>query len=97
MGGRFAGEVAAEAIKAGDYSKKFLKKYAKMVDDEMGHDMEKYSKVCDYLWTLSDEELNSIAHAFQGMEFSKISTTELVKALIKVQPKAALKLGKLFL
>lgn len=97
MGGRFAGEVAAEAIKAGDYSKKFLKKYAKMVDDEMGHDMEKYSKVCDYLWTLSDEELNSIAHAFQGMEFNKISTTELVKALIKVQPKAALKLGKLFL
>ena len=97
MGGRFAGEVAAEAIKAGDYSKKFLKKKEKMVDDEMGHDMEKYSKVCDYLWTLSDEELNSIAHAFQGMEFSKISTTELVKALIKVQPKAALKLGKLFL
>ncbi|MBQ6813211.1 MAG: NAD(P)/FAD-dependent oxidoreductase [Methanobrevibacter sp.] len=95
-GGRFAGEVAAEAIKAGDYSKEFLKKYEDLVEEEMGHDMRKYAKVCDYLWTLSDEELDSIAHAFKGMEFAKISTTELVKALIKVQPKAALKLRKLF-
>ena len=63
----------------------------------MGHDMDKYAKVCDYLWSLSDEELNSIAHAFQDMEFTKVSTTELVKAVIKVQPKAALKLGKMFL
>ena len=63
----------------------------------MGDDMQKYTKVCDYLWTLDDDDLNSIAHAFQDMEFTKISTTELVKAVIKVQPKAALKLGKLFL
>ena len=97
MGGRFAGEVAAEAIKAGDCSKKFLKKYEDLVKDDMGADMQKYTKVCDYLWTLDDDDLNSIAHAFQDMEFTKISTTELVKAVIKVQPKAALKLGKLFL
>lgn len=95
-GGMLAGKVAAEAIKANDCSKKFLKKYDQLVKDEMGHDMDKYGKVCDYLWTLSDEELNSIAEAFQDMEFTRISTTELVKALIKISPKAALKLRKLF-
>ncbi len=96
-GGKYAGQVAAEAIKAGDCSKEFLKKYDQLVRDDMGHDMDKYSKACDYLWTLDDDELNSIAHAFQGMEFTTLGTTELVKALIKVQPKAALKLRKLFL
>ena len=96
-GGKLAGQVAAEAIKAGNCSKEFLKKYEELVDDAMGHDMDKYSKACDYLWSLDDDDLNSIAHAFRGMEFTTLGTTELVKALIKVQPKAALKLRKLFL
>ena len=96
-GGKLAGQTAAEAIAAGDCSKKFLKKYADLVDEAMGHDMDKYSKACDYLWSLNDEDLNSIAKAFQDIEFETLGTTELVKALIKVQPSAALKLRKLFL
>lgn len=96
-GGKLAGQVAAEAIKEGDCSKEFLKKYADLVDEAMGHDMDKYSKACDYLWSLDDDDLNSIAKAFQDIEFETLGTTELVKALIKVQPKAALKLRKLFL
>ena len=43
---------------------------------------------------LSDDELDSIAHAFQGESFDKISTTEIVQKLVKVSPKALLKLGK---
>ena len=43
---------------------------------------------------LSVEELDSIAHAFEGESFEKISTTEIVKKLIKISPKALLKLGK---
>ena len=96
-GGKLAGQTAAEAIAAGDCSKEFLKKYADLVDEAMGHDMDKYSKACDYLWSLNDDDLNSIAKAFQDIEFETLGTTELVKALIKVQPSAALKLRKLFL
>ena len=95
-GGMYAGQVAAEAIKAGDLSKKFLKEYEKRVKDDMGHDMEKYGKAADYLLELSDDELNDIAHAFQDVEFTKISTTQIVKALVKISPKAALKLRKFF-
>ncbi|MDD4594927.1 MAG: NAD(P)/FAD-dependent oxidoreductase, partial [Methanobacteriaceae archaeon] len=52
--------------------------------------------VKDYLLSLNDKELNSVANAFQDIEFEKANTEELVKNLIKVSPKAVLKLGKLF-
>ena len=92
-GGMCAGQVAAQAIKE-DCSKKFLKQYDEMAHEELDHEIKRYKKVQEYLLTLSDEELDSIAHAFQGESFDKISTTEIVKKLIKVSPKALLKLGK---
>ena len=97
LGGRFAGEVAVEAIKAGDCSKKFLKKYEKLYLEEMGSEMQKYTKVCDYLWSLDDDGINRIAHKFKEMEFDKITTSELVKVVIKADPKSLLKLGRIFL
>lgn len=92
-GGMCAGQVAAQAIKE-DCSKKFLKQYDKMAHDELDHEIKRYKKVQEYLLTLSDEELDSIAHAFENESFEKISTTEIVKKLIKISPKALLKLGK---
>ncbi|MDR3223773.1 MAG: NAD(P)/FAD-dependent oxidoreductase [Methanobrevibacter sp.] len=94
--GMFAGEVAAKSIKNGDYSKKQLVEYNKRCEDHLHDKMKKYLKVRDYLSSLSDKELNSIANAFQDVEFEEISTTELIKKLIKISPKALLKLGKLF-
>lgn len=94
--GMFAGEVAAKSIKCGNHSKKQLSEYNKRCKDLLDDKMKKYLKVRDYLESLSDEELNSIATAFQDVKFEEISTTELVKKLIKVSPKALLKLGKLF-
>jgi digeranylgeranylglycerophospholipid reductase len=94
--GKYAGEVAAEAIKEGDCSKKRLKEYEKICKTEIGDSFNKYLKTKEYMLSLSDEELDSIAEAFQDYEFEKISTSELVKLLIKVSPKALLKLGKLF-
>jgi len=92
-GGMCAGQVAAEAIKE-DCSKKFLKQYDKMAHDELDHEIKRYKKVQEYLLTLSDEELDSIAHAFKDESFEAISTTEIVKKLVKISPKALLKLGK---
>ena len=97
LGGRFAGEVAVEAIKSGDCSKNFLKKYEKLYLDEMGAEMQKYTKVTEYLWTLDDDDINKIAHKFKEMEFDKITTTDIVKVVIKADPKSLLKLGRIFL
>ena len=94
-GGMHAGIVAASAIADGDFSKDRLKEYDKNIRDDIGHEIDKYLKVKDYALSLSDEELDSVADAFQDIEFEKVSTTELVKNLIKVSPKALLKLGKL--
>ena len=96
-GGMYAGQVAAEAIKDGNYSSKYLKKYDTLVRDDIGHEIKKYSIVQEYLLTLNDEELDEIAAEFQNVNFSKVSTTQLIKNLIKISPKAALKLGKIFL
>lgn len=38
-GGMYAGQVAAEAIKEGDHSKKFLKKYDKITRDDLSHEI----------------------------------------------------------
>ncbi|MGN1363360.1 MAG: NAD(P)/FAD-dependent oxidoreductase [Methanobrevibacter sp.] len=96
-GGMYAGQVAAEAIKEGDYSSKFLKKYDKLVRDDIGEEIKKYAVVQNYMLDLKDEDLNKIADAFKDMDFTKVSTTQLVKALIKVSPSAALKIGRYFL
>jgi digeranylgeranylglycerophospholipid reductase len=94
-GGMHAGKAAAAAIAKGDLSEKQLKEYDKNVRDDIGHEIDKYLKVKDFALSLADEELDSVAEAFQDIDFEKVSTTEIVKNLVKVSPKALLKLGKL--
>ena len=94
-GGKCAGEVAAKAIIDNDWSEKYLKEYQVRIHDEIGEELEKYLKVKDFALSLSDEELDSVAEAFQDIDFEKVSTTEIVKNLVKVNPKPLLKLGKL--
>ena len=94
--GMYAGEAAAAAVREEDYSAKFLSKYQERCEENIQEKFKKDLKVKDYLLTLSDEELNSIADAFQDIELDNINTAELIKSLVKVSPKALLKLGKLF-
>lgn len=94
--GLYAGEVAAAAVKEGDYSAKNLLKYQERCEESISVKFERDLKARDYLQSLSDEEFNSIAEAFQHIELNNINTAELIKSLVKVSPKAFLKLGKLF-
>ncbi|MCE5213827.1 MAG: NAD(P)/FAD-dependent oxidoreductase [Methanobacterium sp.] len=94
--GLYAGQVAAQAIRDDDCSKAKLKKYQERCEENIGKKFKRDLKVKEYLLSLSDEELNSIAEAFQDIELENINTAELIKNLIKVSPKALLKLGKLF-
>jgi len=96
LGGRIAGQVAAQAVADGDYSHKNLKVYDKLCEDELGESFKKYLKAKEYLLSLSDEELDDIADVFKDSDFETINTSEMVRKLIKISPKALLKLGKLF-
>lgn len=94
--GLIAGEVAAAAIKNNDTSKKRLSEYEKRCKQEINASFDKYLKAKNYLLSLSDNELDSIAQAFKEAQFERINPTELIKMLVKVSPKALMKLGKLF-
>lgn len=96
LGGRIAGQVAAQAVADGDYSHKNLKIYEKLCEDELGESFKKYLKAKEYLLSLSDEELDEIAEVFKDSDFETINTAEMVRKLVKISPKALLKLGKLF-
>jgi digeranylgeranylglycerophospholipid reductase len=94
-GGMYAGIAANNAIAAECFSEKQLKTYDQSVRDDIGHEIDKYLKVKNFTLSLSDKEFDSIADAFQNIQFKEVSTTELVKNLVKVNPKALLKLGNL--
>jgi digeranylgeranylglycerophospholipid reductase len=91
--GAYAGIVAAQAISDKDYSKKNLKEYVKLTDENIGENYNKYKKAKEYLLSLDDDELDQIAHEFVKVDIDEISPKTLVKMLIKVSPKALLKLG----
>jgi digeranylgeranylglycerophospholipid reductase len=95
-GGRIAGQIAAQAIKNESWSANDMKDYKKRCQEEVDDSFKKYLKTKEYMLSLSDEELDSIAEAFQETDFDVINTSELIKKLVKVSPKALLKLGKLF-
>ena len=94
--GVYAGIVAAQAIQEGDYSKKKFEEYVKLTDENIGKNYKKYDKAKEYLLSLNDDELNDIAKEFEKADFSEVNPRSLIKMLIKVSPKALLKLGKLF-
>ena len=94
--GAYAGIVAADAIESGDYSAKNLEEYVKLTDEHIGKGYDKYKKAKEYLLSLDDDELNDIAHEFVKQDINEINPKTMVKLLIKVSPKALLKLGKLF-
>ncbi|HII84147.1 MAG TPA: NAD(P)/FAD-dependent oxidoreductase [Methanobacterium subterraneum] len=96
LGGRIAGQVAAQAVADGVYSHENLKVYDKLCEDELGDEFKKYLKAKEYLLSLSDEELDEIADVFKDSDFETINTAEMVKKLVKISPKALLKLGKMF-
>ena len=96
IGGMYAGQVAAQAIKE-DCSKKFLKLYDQMVREELDYESKGYKEVHDYIYSLSDEELNEIGHALKGEVFDEISANLILEKIIKISPKASLKLGKLLM
>ena len=79
--GRIAGEIAAEAVKTGNASEKFLKRYEDIWKEKIGKNLVmslKYRKVLD---TLTDEDMNRLgkfAEEHDVMSISKISALKFV-------------------
>ncbi|MGB7968617.1 MAG: NAD(P)/FAD-dependent oxidoreductase [Methanobacterium sp.] len=94
--GKYAGEVAKAAVKDGNYSKKRLEEYEKKCKTDFNPIFKKYLKSRNYIRSLSDNDIDSIFKAIQTQEIENINPSEIIKLLIKISPKAVLKLGNLF-
>jgi digeranylgeranylglycerophospholipid reductase len=90
--GNIAGEVAARAVKEGNTSEKRLNEYEKRWRESMAKRLERYLKGKEILLSLTDDELDSLAKSLSEVKFDKISLTDMLKALMKTNPKLLWKL-----
>jgi len=96
--GEIAGTVAAEAVKAENYSAKFLKKYQEDWEKKCGKIMALDLKLKEYYIDMTDEEANKIAKSMEGEDLTDaLEIAQLVKILAKVDKKLLIKLGAAYI
>lgn len=96
LGGMTAGQVASRAIKDGDFSKERLKEYDELYDEYTQGAIPKLAVGRDVYLSLSDDDLNQIIHAFEGLDYKSMSPKDILKVFFKLSPRLALKFRKLF-
>ncbi len=96
LGGKTAGQVAARAVRAKDYSARRLKEYEVLFDEYTQGAIPKLAIAKDVYRSLSDNDLNQIIHAFVGLDYNNMTLSDVLRVILKVSPRLALKFGKLF-
>jgi len=95
ISGAIAGKIATKAVEEENYSEKFLSEYERLWKKEFGKELEFFKKAQDVLIDLTDEELDKIAESLLEIKLESISTMELLKAIVKMNPKLLWKLKSL--
>ncbi len=94
--GKIAGEVAAKAIKNNDCSMEALQEYEELWKKTIGVEIHSGLKVKDKFVEFSDENLNSLAHSLEHVNFTSMSLLDLLYALFKANKKLLWDLRGLF-
>ncbi len=84
--GYYAGKVAVEAIKRGDFSKNFLKRYDKLWKEDFGKDLARKRKLQQKLIRMDDETLNKIFRSIPK-NIKELSVRAIVLEIFKKHPK----------
>lgn len=87
QGGRLAGTRAAEAVRAGDYSYKFLTKYEKDWHKLLGKSYERMYKIKSAISKLTDDDLNRTAEIISSLPQSKRTLGRVFKTALLKHPK----------
>lgn len=93
--GKIAGEVIGKAVKAKDFSQKFLMEYEKRWKSAIEKKLKRNYMVKEILHTMDDKTLNMLADSLKGHRFNELSTYGLIKALVKKHPSLLIKLKPL--
>jgi len=84
--GRIAGRVVSEASVAGDFSEGFLMKYENQWKEEVGKKLLKSLRVKEAIEKMSDEDLNKVGKAMQGMNWGKVDIKDITKSIFRMPP-----------
>ncbi len=95
--GSIAGDVAASAIAEGDVSRKRLQEYDAGWREDFGKRLDRSLAVKDRFVTLTDDDLNKLAHSVEGIDFATMDLFGLLVALIRKNPKTLFGLRKMFM
>ncbi len=95
--GYYAGIVASEAVKKGDYSAKTLKRYDDLWKKDFGKDLARKRKLQQKLIKMDDETLNAIMRSISKANIKEISVKSIIKEVIKRNPKLLWDLKDLFI
>ncbi len=95
-GGRLAGEVAVQAVRAQDPSLKVLKNYEAGWRASFGKKLERNYKIKDMFVNLSDAELNKLIRSIEGLPLEEMSVAGIIKRLISRNPRQLASLRHLF-
>jgi digeranylgeranylglycerophospholipid reductase len=91
--GRLAAGVASECISAGNCSRSALMAYDQAWRHaKLGKTLERNWRIKEYFISLSDEKLNAIVHSMARIDLKEFSVFNLVKELIRHNPRLLLEL-----
>lgn len=96
VSGRIAGNVIADAIKAGDVSAKKLQRYDWEVREALGKMLYRNYKAKEFVVKTSDEVMNAVAKSLAGVNFENMSVPKLLKEIITRNPGLFVELAGLF-
>lgn len=93
--GNIAGEVAARAVAEGDVSEKRLEEYEQRWRGLLGEKLERYLRAKQIFLDMSDNELDDLARALQGVELEQVGLTNLLNVISRISSKLLEKLAGL--
>jgi digeranylgeranylglycerophospholipid reductase len=92
--GEIAGEVIAKAVQENDVSKKRLAEYDTRWRKAFGKRLDTGLKAKEFLFTLSDDDVNTLAHSLEDIKIQELTTKALLFELIKRNPRMLMRLAK---
>lgn len=86
ISGRFAGEVAAEAIQKGDTSKEFFEKYDELWKEDLEDRLLRNYVAKEKLCHISDDIFNKIIESLAGYKIERITTLDILRMIQERYP-----------
>ncbi len=94
-GGALAGRVARNAVHRNDASVRVLRDYEREWQGTVGKMLKRMYKVKEFIVNRSDDDLNRIVHALQGLQPNEMNPKGITLRLLKKDPKLLLMLRHL--